>query len=80
MNTATNFNKGTTSLTRKTKEVREIKLLQENAPKYGTKIEDKIIEKPINFDTMNMKILENLFQFLNINEGDTTTKVSDKIH
>ena len=67
-------------MTRKTKEVREIKLLQESAPKYGTKIEDKIVSKRIQVETLTTPILENLLRFLDIQQGDTTTKVADKIH
>ncbi len=46
------------SLNRKTKEVREIKLLQEHAPKYGTKIEDIHVSKPLNMENMTPRILE----------------------
>eukprot|EP00347_Sterkiella_histriomuscorum_P006073 403354173 len=79
LETQSKFNKDT-SLNRKTKEVREIKLLKDHAPKYDTKIEDIQVAKHLRIDSLTPKILENLFLFMEINEGDTATKVSNKIH
>ena len=78
LNTQNKFN--SQSLTRKTKQVREIKLLQEKAPTYGTKIEDIHMAKPLHIETLATKALENLFFFLEINEGDNATKIFDKLH
>lgn len=36
--------------------------------------------KPLRIESLTPKILENLLMFLEIDEGDTTTKVADKIH
>lgn len=57
-----------------------MKQLKDHAPKYDTKIEDIQVAKPLRIETLTAKTLENLMLFLEINEGDTTTKISDKIH
>jgi len=67
-------------LTRKTKEKKVIKELQEHIPKYDTKIEDIQVQKRINFETLTAGTLEKLFYFMNIAEGDNPTKVNQKIH
>ena len=60
--------------------MREIKLLQEKAPTYDTKIEDIHVAKAIHIETLTTKALENLFYFLEISEGDNATKIFDKLH
>ena len=74
------FNLDNSSLTRKTKEIKEIKDLQQHAPKYGTKIEDIQISKPLRIETLTQRAFENLFRYLDIGEGDSSTKVQERLH
>ena len=53
--------------------------MREHAPKYGTKIEDIKVEKALKMENVTLKTVENLLLFLDINEGDTATKVAEKL-
>ena len=79
LQTGANFNQSQSQV-RKTIIKKEIKQIQERAPKYDTKVEDKQLAKDINMDTMESRILEHLLHFLSLTEEDNPTKVADKFN